>query len=85
MDAFEKQNFAEKNYFNTRFISVPISPLGFKVLWPEVEACVETSLYSFYKVNTVWRDTLTDIRNQGQIERDVVNEKFTELCWSKCL
>lgn len=85
MDAFEKKNFAEKNCFTTRFIRVPISPVGFKVLLREVWTCEETSFYPLYKLHTVWRDTLTDIRNQDIIVRDVVNERFRELCWSKCL
>lgn len=87
MDAFEKQNFAGKNCFTTRFTRVPISSFGLKV-WPGVWTCKETSkliLYPLNNLNTVWKDTLIDQRNQGKITRDVVNERSTELCWSKCL
>lgn len=86
MDAFEKQNFAEKSCFITR-VREPISPFGFKVLCPEVwTSSEETICYSLYKADIalVWKYLLTDIRNQEEI-RDTLNEAFVELCWNKCL
>lgn len=85
MDAFEKQIFAKRSCFITR-VREPISPFGFKVLCPEVWTCEETICYPLHKANLtlVWKDTLTDIRNQEET-RDSLDEKFVELCWSKCL
>lgn len=88
MDAFEKQNFTKKSYFTTSVPErpEPSPPFGFKVLCPEVwTSSEETICYSLYKANIalVWKDLLTDIRNQEEI-RDALNEDFVELCWSKC-
>ena len=86
MDAFEKQNFTEKSCFIYTRVREH-SPLGFKVLCPEVwTSSEETICYSLYKADIapVWKDLLTDIRNQEGI-RDAWNEESVELCWSKCL
>ena len=86
MDAFEKQNCTKKScYIYTRVRES--SPLGFKVLCPEVwTSSEETSSYSLYKADIapVWKDLLTDIRNQEKT-RDSFPEEFVELCWNKCL
>jgi len=86
MDAFEQQNCTEKSCFIYTRVREP-SPLGFKVLCPEVwTSSEETICYSLYKTDIalVWKDFLTDIRNQEEI-RDTFNEAFVELCWNKCL
>lgn len=84
MDAFEKHNFTEKSCFTTS-VPEPSPPFGFKVLCPEVwTSSEETICYFLYKADIalVWKDLLTDIRNQEEI-RDALNEDLVE-CWSKC-
>ena len=84
MDAFEKKNFTEKSCFITS-VPEPSPPFGFKDLCPGVwTSSEETICYSLYKANIalVWRDFLTDIRNQEE-NRDALSEDFVE-CWSKC-